>query len=114
MIYSHTFHTTLKINLSPYLSPRIVLYCSFFNANQMNCACDIPKVIEIYSFQIVNEKSIHVPVSAYPKSFIQWPVDGSTKNKRIAEVKKQVWSTVVLPYSKRTMVLYIEYLDLHW
>ncbi|XP_042237104.1 GTPase-activating protein skywalker-like isoform X3 [Homarus americanus] len=31
-----------------------------------------------------------IPISAYPKSLIQWPVDGSTKNKRISEVKKQV------------------------
>ncbi|XP_069986001.1 GTPase-activating protein skywalker isoform X1 [Penaeus vannamei] len=46
--------------------------------------------LDLNNLKIVNGKSVHVPVSAYPKSFIQWPVDGSTKNKRIAEVKKQV------------------------
>lgn len=63
----------------------------------------------IKSFQIVHEKSIHVPVSAYPKSFIQWPVDGSTKNKRIAEVKKQVWVAAEVQYAKMTMVLYMKF-----
>ena len=41
-------------------------------------------------FQEKELRSVHIPISAYPKSLIQWPVDGSTKNKRISEVKKQV------------------------
>uniref|UniRef100_A0A0P4W7R3 TLDc domain-containing protein n=1 Tax=Scylla olivacea TaxID=85551 RepID=A0A0P4W7R3_SCYOL len=49
--------------------------------------------IDILNLNHLKEKelrSVHIPVSAYPKSLIQWPVDGSTKNKRISEVKKQV------------------------
>lgn len=71
---------------------------------------DLMKVLK--SFQIVNGKSVHVPVSAYPKSFIQWPVDGSTKNKRIAEVKKQVWAAAEMQYAKMTMVSYINFVVL--
>ncbi|KAK7080849.1 hypothetical protein SK128_025690 [Halocaridina rubra] len=47
-------------------------------------------LIDLNQLKIVTENSVAVPISAYPTSFIQWPVDGSTKNKRIAEVKKQV------------------------
>lgn len=49
--------------------------------------------IDILDLNHLKEKelrSVHIPFSAYPKSLIQWPVDGSTKNKRISEVKKQV------------------------
>ncbi|XP_045130789.1 GTPase-activating protein skywalker-like isoform X2 [Portunus trituberculatus] len=49
--------------------------------------------IDILNLNHLKEKelrSVHIPISAYPKSLIQWPVDGSTKNKRISEVKKQV------------------------
>ncbi|KAG0726689.1 TBC1 domain family member 24 [Chionoecetes opilio] len=49
--------------------------------------------IDILDLNHLKEKelrSVHIPISAYPKSLIQWPVDGSTKNKRISEVKKQV------------------------
>ncbi|XP_076065977.1 GTPase-activating protein skywalker isoform X2 [Oratosquilla oratoria] len=35
-------------------------------------------------------KSVGYPVEAFPESLIQWPVDGSTKSRRIAQVKKQV------------------------
>lgn len=47
-------------------------------------------LIDLNQLKIVTEKAVAVPIKAYPTSLIQWPVDGSTKNKRIAEVKKQV------------------------
>lgn len=49
--------------------------------------------IDILDLNHLKEKeltSVHIPITAYPKSLIQWPVDGSTKNRRISEVKKQV------------------------
>ncbi|XP_068239755.1 GTPase-activating protein skywalker isoform X4 [Palaemon carinicauda] len=47
-------------------------------------------LVDLNQLKIVTDNSIAVPISAFPRSLIQWPVDGSTKNKRIAEVKKQV------------------------
>lgn len=47
-------------------------------------------LVDLNQLKIVKGNSVAVPIKAFPTSLIQWPVDGSTKNKRIAEVKKQV------------------------
>ncbi|XP_064078720.1 GTPase-activating protein skywalker-like isoform X4 [Macrobrachium nipponense] len=47
-------------------------------------------LVDLNQLKIVTDNSVAVPISAFPSSLIQWPVDGSTKTKRIAEVKKQV------------------------
>lgn len=47
-------------------------------------------ILDLNQLKSFSKKSVAVPISAYPKSLIQWPVDGSTKHRRISEVKKQV------------------------
>lgn len=47
-------------------------------------------ILDLNQLKNCDIRTAPIPISAYPKSLIQWPVDGSTKTKRISEVKKQV------------------------
>nr|XP_045609959.1 GTPase-activating protein skywalker-like isoform X2 [Procambarus clarkii] len=60
-----------------------------FSQNHLNDAGNNNQT-DILDLNQLKSISKAISISAYPKSFIQWPVDGSTKNKRISEVKKQV------------------------
>ncbi|CAL4124990.1 unnamed protein product [Meganyctiphanes norvegica] len=54
------------------------------------CNNNYEDTYNINNLKVITREGVSLPVHVFPQSFIQWPIEGSTKSRRIAEIKKQV------------------------